>query len=663
MNIKTKLSSLMYPPIALALLAACSSNDVLENNNETTTQGQTLTINATNGGENGTRTIYDLGTDGTYEVITSKWDKNDKVIVFGNSNAANNAPFTVSALSSNELSATLTGTLPIKLENGKMVNAYIANGDVITVNNDNQIEVDYSDQDGTWQGAVKKSVLYGSATYNAADGDNIPNLEFVYKTSFFKLTLTFPEVTTSTTASLCITGEKLASKSRINTVYKDGGGTNKVVDAGSINIPSVTINDKGEAVVYFALFPQTIKNTQITAELADGTIYTFEVIPASKEVQIKNGFFYQFGREGKKIGNKNQLPTKFNGAGTKDSPYEIGTIFDLMKLQKDVAGGTNYYGKHFQMTSNITINGEWNAIGDNGKMFRGKFDGASHSILGTMKFSSLGDNCMAGLFGCVGPNGVIKNLTNKANVLVENSATLSSFVGGIVGRIRKNVTISNCANIGNITANAGTVGGIVGEAYMDTWDSSLETRIEACYNIGDITSTYIVPSNVKGSVYVGGVIAHPNIKTDKTTHTTPMDKFVIIGCYNKDNTIAAKEETKSYGGGVIGCTNGSQTKDYNDLFLVKACWNSSLDIVANSFGLIASSSSASGFEMNNCWVKGTNLPITNGGTNAKFVECYNGRNVKQKVGDAELKDRIDAMNTAWGSTEYMFDTKGNIVKR
>lgn len=32
------------------------------------------------------------------------------------------------------------------------VNVYIANDDVITVNNDNQIEVDYSDQDGTWQG-------------------------------------------------------------------------------------------------------------------------------------------------------------------------------------------------------------------------------------------------------------------------------------------------------------------------------------------------------------------------------------------------------------------------------------------------------------------------------------------------------------------------------
>lgn len=50
MNFKTKLSSLMYAPLALALLAACSSDDVLENNNEPTTQGQTLTIRATTEG-------------------------------------------------------------------------------------------------------------------------------------------------------------------------------------------------------------------------------------------------------------------------------------------------------------------------------------------------------------------------------------------------------------------------------------------------------------------------------------------------------------------------------------------------------------------------------------------------------------------------------------
>lgn len=631
---------------------------MLENNNETTTQGQTLTINATTGGEDGTRTIYDLGTDGTYDVITSKWDKDkDKVYVFGNSKNTNKGEFKVSTLSTDGLTATLTGTIPEELTNDAWVNAYIANDGVVAVNSDNQLEVDYSEQDGTWQDAVKKSVLYGKTQYSKANNNNIPNLEFKYMTAFFKLTLKFPEISATTKANLCITGDKLASKSRINTVYNKGGGTNKIVDAGSINIQNVTIQDNGEAVIYFALYPQTIKNTHIQAELEDGSIYTFEVIPASKEVQIKNGYFYQFGREGKKIGNKNDLSTlSLKGTGKENDPYLIGNVLDLMKLQNMVK--TKYYTNiHFKMTSDIAINGEWTPIGDNSHAFCGIFDGDGHSITGNMKFSSLEDNCMAGLFGCVGAKGVIKNLTNKANVTVTTSVNQNSFVGGIVGRIRKNVTILNCANIGNITANAGVVGGIVGEAYIDTYKPELETRIEACYNTGDITNT----STFAATTFVGGVIAHPNIKS-KDKDTAPVDHFVIIGCYNKDNTIVAAETTKSCGGGVVGSTNGTQT-DNNDLLLIKACWNSSESIDAKYKGMIASSGSGSGFEMNNCWVKGTNLPITNGGNNAKFIECYNGKNAKQKVGDAELKDRIEAMNNAWGSTEYMFDNNGNIVKR
>lgn len=653
MNIKNKLSSLMYAPLALALLAACSSDDVVENN-QPTTQGQTLTINATTGGENGTRTIYGLETGGKYEVITSKWDKaNDKVFVFGNSKNTNKGEFTVSTLSTDGLTATLTGTIPDKLTNGALVNAYIANEGVVAVNSDNQLEVDYSDQDGTWECAVKKSVLYGSATYNATDGDNIPNLKFEYKTAFFKLTLKFPEISTSTTANLCITGEKLASKSRINTVYNEGGGTNKVVDAGSINIKDVTIKDNGEAVVYFALYPQKIKNTQISAELADGSIYTFQIIPADKEAQINNGYFYQFGRTGTKIGNKNELPTEFKGAGTEESPYEIATIFDLMKLQKDVES-KNYNGKFFKMTSDITINGEWKPIGDNNKMFCGIFDGDGHSITGNMKFSYLAANGMAGLFGCVGAKGVIKNLTNKANVTVEESENQSSFVGGIVGRARQNVTILNCANIGNITAKAGVVGGIVGEAYVKLADASLESRVEACYNTGDITNMQEAPlvNGKKSSVFAGGVIGHPAVKNETS-------KFVIIGCYNKNNTISTPNEKEtSCGGGIAGSTNGEQKAI--DQVIIKACWDSSQSIDTKAAGLIASSSSISLFEMNNCWVNSISKAITNGGNKALLTNCYNGSGVKEKV---ELKNCIDAMNTAWGSTEYMFDTKGNIVKK
>lgn len=637
---------------------------MLENSNEPTTQGQTLTINATTGGEDGTRTIYDLGTDGQFEVITSKWDQaKDKVFVFGNSKNTNKGEFTVSTLSTDGLTATLTGNIPEKLTNGAWVNAYIANEGVAAVNSDNQLEVDYSEQDGTWQDAVKKSVLYGKTQYNEANGDNIPNLEFKYMTAFFKLTLKFPEISTSTTANLCITGDKLASKSRINTVYNEGGGTNKIVEAGSINIQNVTIQDNGEAVIYFALYPQTIKNTHIQAELPDGSIYTFEVIPANKEALIKNGYFYQFGRTGTKIGNKNDLSTiSLKGTGKSNDPYLINNVLDLMKLQ-DMVKTIYFTNQYFKMTSDIAINGEWTPIGDNGHAFCGIFDGNGHSITGNLKFNSLPANGCAGLFGCVGAKGVIKNLTNKANVTVESSANLSSFVGGIVGRIRKNVTILNCANIGNITANAGVVGGVVGEAYVDLADAALESRVEACYNTGDITSTQEAPlvnGKKKGSVFVGGVIGHPAVK-----NTT--SKFVIIGCYNKNNTISTpNEKVNSCGGGIAGSTNGEQKA--TDQVLIKACWDSSQSIDTKAAGLIASSSSISLFEMNNCWVNSISKAITNGGNKsaegttlkALLTNCYNGSGVKEKI---ELKNCIDAMNTAWGSSVYMFDTNGNIVKR
>ena len=79
-----------------------------------------------------------------------------------------------------------------------------------------------------------------------------------------------------------------------------------------------------------------------------------------------------------------------------------------------------------------------------------------------------------------------------------------------------------------------------------------------------------------------------------------------------------------------------------------------MSIETKYVGLIASSASKSGFVMDNCWVKGKKF--TNGGEYAEFIECYNNTN-------STLAERIDAMNTAWGSTEYMFDTKGNIVKK
>ena len=649
MNLKHYLT-LMAAPVVAGLLGACASDDVSDEN-VPQTQGQTLTINASNEGNNGgaTRTIYGLETGGNYEVITAKWDKaNDKVVVFGSSNATNKAMFSVKDLSTDGTAATLEGTLPTALNDGDMVNAYIVNDDVVSVNSDAQLEVDYSEQDGTWQDAVKHSLLYGSATYSSADGNVIPEMKFAYKTAFFKLTLDFNDASINSKASLCMTGDKLLSLSRINTVYNKGGGTNKVVDGGSINIPNATI-ENGKATIYIALYPQVISNVRIQAQLENGKIYIFKVSPEGKPATISNGFFYQFGCIAESdTYDTNALPSSFKGSGTEEDPYQISSVVDLMKLQKDVLA-QNYSKSYFKMTSDITINGNWTPIGDNSKMFCGNFDGDNHSILGNINVENLAGNSGAGLFGVVGPGCVIRNLTNKANIKVAKAESMSTWVGGIAGRARKNASFINCANIGNITAPAGAVGGIVGEFWTDLGNNTEEVRVEACYNNGDITSTAIGTKN--SSNFVGGIVGHVNLKN-------AVDRVVVVGCYNGNVIVANNSDANySYVGGIVGCTNGSQTEATN--LIVKACWNSSQDFAGRYIGCIAGSSSKSIFTVTTCWTKGNKYPISNG-TASTLIDNFNGKGtVSNELVD--LKSCISKMNSAWGSKDYRFDENGNIV--
>ena len=149
MNFKTKLSSLMYPPIALALLAACSSDDVLEYNNETTTQGQTLTIRATTGGEDGTRVSFDEGTYAT------KWEESDMLFLYAG-DTDNVGVFRAYKIRDNH-NADFTGTISLPHE-PLTITGYVGNPNVktsdsgsTTANNyfGKHIDVDYSEQYGT----------------------------------------------------------------------------------------------------------------------------------------------------------------------------------------------------------------------------------------------------------------------------------------------------------------------------------------------------------------------------------------------------------------------------------------------------------------------------------------------------------------------------------
>lgn len=414
MNIKTKLSSLMYAPLALALLAACSSDDVLENNNETTTQGQTLTINATTGGEDGTRVSFDEATYAT------KWETTDKVYIYaGGTDKV--GEFTVSNIT-NDHNAVLTGNISGKLSTTATtdITGYIYNSNVKTSNNGltptaanygNQIDVDYSEQKGTWEDAMSRCVLFGKGTYNPANASQPVDMKFEYKTTFFKLILDFGDHSiNNTTATMCLTGDNMVSNSRINAIGANAGEQEYAKDL-FINIKNVTITN-GKATVYVAMYSQPLKNVYLQAVLENNDVYDFNISNnATEPTYLAPGKVYPIERKGV----KQEASSVWEGKGTETEPFLIKSVADLkllankVKQYKDDANA-GYNGKYFKLTSDLIINGEWEPIGNYKTNFRGKFDGKEHTISGNITVSSVDKNYAAGLFGIIGINSVIKNL-------------------------------------------------------------------------------------------------------------------------------------------------------------------------------------------------------------------------------------------------------------
>jgi hypothetical protein len=142
-------------------------------------------------------------------------------------------------------------------------------------------------------------------------------------------------------------------------------------------------------------------------------------------------------------------------------------------------------------------------------VFAGTFDGNNCSIRGiNVSATTRG----SGLFGGVGPSGVVKNLTVYGTVTstagtvggltgwlggkLENctnyvNVTGTSDVGGLVGNAETRSQVLNCVNYGNINGTEERIGGIAGTG------KSVFTN---CVNFGNVTST---SSNVGGIIGAG----------------------------------------------------------------------------------------------------------------------------------------------------------------
>ena len=225
----------------------------------------------------------------------------------------------------------------------------------------------------------------------------------------------------------------------------------------------------------------------------------------------------------------------WNGEGTSSSPYQIGNLRDIKKLEEKVAkaatSGTayRYTSKYFKQTSNINLNNTSIMIGKVTKNadtegFNGIYDGNNKEIQ-NLKITQ-NNTSNVGLFRILGGQGTVKNvilasgsatITNSTGNsiyyigtlvaenygVVENCTNkipmtfkgIADALGGMIGLNHTNGTVRKCINYGTLNKtsdtadNSGNVGGIIGNS---------SGIIENCENHGVVSATAVNTGGITG---------------------------------------------------------------------------------------------------------------------------------------------------------------------
>ena len=201
------------------------------------------------------------------------------------------------------------------------------------------------------------------------------------------------------------------------------------------------------------------------------------------------------------------------GDGTASNPYKISTAEQLAALAQQVNDGDPCDGVYYELTGNIDLSAysSWTPIGNDTTRFQGNFDGNDYQI-SNMKITGTGT--YRGLFGYLHEATVsdlslvnvqisltsgqaIGGITGGAWASTVTDCSVSGtfsvpvtqridlMMGGIVGIVNGNSTISNCSNAANINGGTGDhVGGVAGYAYA-SMNSTIQ--ILGCDNSGQVT--------------------------------------------------------------------------------------------------------------------------------------------------------------------------------
>ncbi|WP_337557462.1 fimbrillin family protein [Phocaeicola plebeius] len=316
-----------------------------------------------------------------------------------------------------------------------------------------------------------------------------PTLEFSHRTARITVLLKpgdgIPSVT-GANVSVTGLGTDNGNPATIKTYAPDGDTYEALTAPQTVkaNTPFIQV-DLGGGTYYF--------RPQNDVVLAAGSRYTYTVNVNATGLTLEGCTIGDWESGDGESGNATDLGDGYT-VSEDGNTYTVYTDDGLMAWAEAAQGNPSL---NCTLTHDIDLSGsEWEpvAFGDIDTYYTGTFDGNGHTISNlaiTKENLYFGDDC--GMFGRVGTNATIKNLTLK-NVSLNVSADRENAGLGIGALAGVNQgTISNCKVSGNIfvTNNEiGYVGGVVGQMESGV--------IQYCHSSASIQGG--------NSDYVGGVL-------------------------------------------------------------------------------------------------------------------------------------------------------------
>ena len=327
--------------------------------------------------------------------------------------------------------------------------------------------------------------------------------------------------------------------------------TNRPEESMKVRLTGLSTENENPAVIapynqggdtYTALVaPQTVAagTAFITCTFTNGKSFVYRM---QKEAEWKAGEEYTYTVS---LAAAEDPGYTDDGQGN----YTVTTAEGLKNIASLVNGGATDIDITLDTDLDLT-NMEWTPIGTESQPYTGTFNGKDKTITG---LTVTGSNDYAGLFGCIGSGGTVKDVT-----LTKARVTGGSYVGGVAGQ--NEGTVENCSVDGTVTGTGYTdTGGIVGTNYGTISGCSAEGTVTGDVNVGGIAGgSYLgvtiegchSTAAVSGRSFVGGVVGSLGVNSS------------LMACYSTGNVTATL--TIGYAGGVVGVnTQGTVTGCYH----------------------------------------------------------------------------------------------------